>query len=44
VEVDRAAGLGFGGFAVGDADTVGESPVAGELVEVAFDGLFGAAP
>ena len=44
MEVDRAAGLVFGGFAVGDADTVGESPVAGELVEVAFDGLFGAAP
>ena len=44
VEVDRAAGLVFGGFAVGDPHAVGKAAVAGELVEVAFDGLFGAAP
>ena len=31
VEVDRAAGLVFGGFAVRDADAVGKAAVAGEL-------------
>ena len=58
VEVDRAAGLVFGGFAVRDADRVhqavlavpagdpdgGHAPLAGELAEVAFDGLLGAPP
>ena len=44
VEVDRAAGLVFGGFAVGDAHAVGQVAAAGELVEVPFDGLLGAPP
>ena len=44
VEVDCATDLVFGGLAVGDPDAVGQAAVAGELVEVAFDGLFGAAP
>ena len=58
VEVDRAAGLVFGGFAVRDADRVdqavravaagnpdrGDAAAAGELAEVAFDGLLGAPP
>ena len=44
VEVDCAAGLVFGGFAVRDADAVGQVAAAGGLVEVAFDGLLGAPP
>ena len=44
VEVDRAAGLVLGGFAVGDPHAVGKVAAAGELVETAFDGLFGAPP
>ena len=58
VEVDRAAGLVFGGLAVRDADRVdqavlavaagdpdrGDAAAAGELAEVAFDGLLGAPP
>ncbi len=44
MEVDRAAGLVFGGFAVRDADLDGQVTVPGELVEVAFDGLLGAPP
>ena len=58
VEVDCAAGLVFGGFAVRDAYRVyeavlavpgrdpdgGDAAAAGELAEVAFDGLLGAPP
>ena len=44
VEVDRAAGLVFGGFAVGDAHAVGQVAAAGGGVEAPFDGLFGAPP
>ena len=58
VEVDRAAGLVFGGLAVRDADRVdqaglavaagnpdrGHAAAAGELAQVAFDGLLGAPP
>ena len=58
MEVDRAAGLVFGGLAVRDADRVdqavgavaagnadrGDAAAAGELAEVAFDGLLGAPP
>ena len=44
VEVDRAAGLILGGFAVADPDAVGQVAVAGELVEVPFDRLLGAPP
>ena len=58
VEVDRAAGLVFGGLAVRDAyrvdravlpspqgTQIGEhATAAGELAEVAFDGLLGAPP
>ena len=58
MEVDCAAGLVFGGLAVGDAYRVdqavlavaagnpdrGDAAVAGELAEVAFDGLLGAPP
>ena len=58
VEVDRAAGLVFGGFAVRDAYRVhqaepavtagnpdgGHAAAAGELAQVAFDGLLGAPP
>ena len=58
MEVDRAAGLVFGGLAVRDAYRVdqavgavaagnadrGDAAAAGELAEVAFDGLLGAPP
>ena len=45
VEVDRAAGLVFGGFAVGDADGVGQAGRwRAALVEAPFDGLLGAPP
>ena len=44
VEMDRAAGLVFGGLAVRDADLAGQAAVPGGLVQVPFDGLLGAPP
>ena len=44
MEVDRAAGLVFGGFAVGYAYRLNHAAAAGELDEVSFDRLLGAPP